>query len=950
MKRPRTLPLLSAAIMALLLAPSLLAQTADLDNDGDVDRDDILIILSMRNQPAGVDDPRDLNDDGVIDILDARLAVVQCDRDNCATEDQQPPEIDLNGPPPEVGDGFAATFTENGGPLSAADSDATVTDMDMGDLVSGTVTIRTLFDGADEVLAADATGTSIVASYNPGSGVLTLTGPDSVANFQQVIRTVTYDNTSDDPDTTTRNIDFQVQGPAAGEVSNTATTEVTVIAANDGPVVDLNGPAMGLDFAAVFNEDGGPVSIVDAAATVDDPDTAMVASATVTISNLLDGTDEVLAADTAGTSIVANYTPATGILSLTGPDTPANFQTVIRTVTYDNTSMSPNTTNRAVAFQANDGLTDGPSATSDLTIAGDNDPPTISDIADFMVAEDAATVNVPFTVDDPDHAAADLTVMVTGNTNPGLVSVILGGSGTNRTAMVMPQLNQNGMATITITVEDPLMAMAGDSFTVTVTAMPDDPVLANGGSLGYTEDDPPTAVSPSLTVSEFDGENITGATVVISPGTFQSGQDVLDCTPAGSVTCSFAAGTLTLTGTDTAAVYQTVLQSVTYENTDTGDPVEGQRDLTYQVTDASAADSNMLAATVTVTAVNDPPMAQADAYTTVGNTQIAGGTIDATLTPFQGPAFAADADGVLTQGTPDSDVDSATLTVSRAGADSGSLADIGPGDPIATMGGGTVRFDEDGTFLYTPPAGAKNTADSFVYEVCDDEVPAACSEGAVDVTIVDERIIYVDNSAAAGGDGTSGTPFNQLNDGVDDTPDDDAQEASVDGDTILIFEGDGADTGQDQGIELKNGQILLGHSSASFMLGGVTIMAPNPPATTVSPPSDFPVVSNSAGNGVTVDATAADRVGVEVRGLDLSGSANAVDVTSGGTFAVSVVIDGNFINASAAEGIDLNPAGSGSFTATVSNNAYATASPSGNGFDLTTGAGTDNAVVLDFSG
>ncbi|HSR51123.1 MAG TPA: hypothetical protein VLV83_09860, partial [Acidobacteriota bacterium] len=47
---------------------------------------------------------------------------------------------------------------------------------------------------------------------------------------------------------------------------------------------------------------------------------------------------------------------------------------------------------------------------------------------------------------------------------------------------------------------------------------------------------------------------------------------------------------------------------------------------------------------------------------------------------------------------------------------------------------------------------------------------------------------------------------------------------------------------------------------------------------------------------------------------------------------------------------DLNPAGSGSFTATVSNNAYATASPSGNGFDLTTGAGTDNAVVLDFSG
>ena len=41
-------------------------------------------------------------------------------------------------------------------------------------------------NGTDELLAADTTGTSIVASYNSGTGVLSLTGADSQANYQQV--------------------------------------------------------------------------------------------------------------------------------------------------------------------------------------------------------------------------------------------------------------------------------------------------------------------------------------------------------------------------------------------------------------------------------------------------------------------------------------------------------------------------------------------------------------------------------------------------------------------------------------------------------------------------------------------------------------------------------------------------------------------------------------------
>ena len=86
-------------------------------------------------------------------------------------------------------------------------------------------------------------------------------------------------------------------------------------------------------------------------------DNANLASATVTITNQLDGAAEVLAANTAGTSIVAAYDSGTGVLSLTGADTVANYQMVLRTVTYDNSTVGANPTNRLVEFVVNDGTT-----------------------------------------------------------------------------------------------------------------------------------------------------------------------------------------------------------------------------------------------------------------------------------------------------------------------------------------------------------------------------------------------------------------------------------------------------------------------------------------------------------------------------------------------------------------------------------------------------------------
>ena len=42
-------------------------------------------------------------------------------------------------------------------------------------------------NGASEVLAANTAGTSITANYDSGTGILTLSGADTVANYQQVL-------------------------------------------------------------------------------------------------------------------------------------------------------------------------------------------------------------------------------------------------------------------------------------------------------------------------------------------------------------------------------------------------------------------------------------------------------------------------------------------------------------------------------------------------------------------------------------------------------------------------------------------------------------------------------------------------------------------------------------------------------------------------------------------
>jgi len=138
--------------------------------------------------------------------------------------------------------------------------------------------------------------------------------------------------------------------------------------------VDDSSGALSADFNTIFAPGGGPIAITDVDATVIDNDSATLDSITITITNLLDGANEILSADTTGTLITASYVGA--VLTLSGTDSVANYQQVLRTIAYDNTSLTPDPADRLITFVASDGIHTGNIAVTTVS-AADTNPPTV---------------------------------------------------------------------------------------------------------------------------------------------------------------------------------------------------------------------------------------------------------------------------------------------------------------------------------------------------------------------------------------------------------------------------------------------------------------------------------------------------------------------------------------------------------------------------------------------
>ena len=194
------------------------------------------------------------------------------------------------------------------------------------------------YNGGEDVLDFANTANISVAS-NTGP-VLTLTGTATIAEYVAALESVTYENTSDDPDLTQRVVSFEVSDGLASSTAITRNINITPV--NDKPVIT------GTVTPLAYTEAEGQ-KVIDSGIGISDVDDTDMESATVQVTgNYQNGEDVLAFVDQLG--ITGNFDAGTGTLTLTGTASIANYETALSAVTYENTSNNPDPGDRTVSF------------------------------------------------------------------------------------------------------------------------------------------------------------------------------------------------------------------------------------------------------------------------------------------------------------------------------------------------------------------------------------------------------------------------------------------------------------------------------------------------------------------------------------------------------------------------------------------------------------------------
>ena len=760
------------------------------------------------------------------------------------------PAANFNGP-----DSFTYTISDGNGGTSTATVTVTVTPVNDPPVAVADATTVAEDSGATavNVLANDTTGPDV-------GETLAVVAVTQGANGSVLISAggagVTYTPAANFAGTDT--FSYTVSDGNGGTA--TAFVTVTVTPANDAPVVAVT--ALPLTYT-----ENAPPAVVDPTLTVSDVDNTTLAGATVTVVGYAAGED-VLALPTPIAGITATFDAATGVLTLTGTASVANYQLALRTVTYANTSDNPTVGPRSLAVVVSDGTTNSTPSARPLTVVAVNDAPVA--VADAVtVAEDsgATTFNVLTNDTDPENDA----LTVTGVTQAANGVVTFTGTGVTYT----PAANFNGPDTFTYTISDGNGGTSTATVSVTVTPVPDAPVATD--DTATTNEDTPVAVDVLANDTDADGNALsvtavtqgahgvvtfTGSGVTYTPATNYDGTDTFTYTVSDGTGLS-ATATVTVTVTPvndppvavddaaTTAEDTPVTVAVLANDTDSdadpltvtavtqgthgsvviaGDKVvytpaadyNGADRFTYTISDGNGGTSTATV-NVTVTPVNDAPVARPDAVTTDEDTAVAV-TVRSNDTDVDGDALTVVAVGPAAHGTATTDgqtvtympapnyngpdsfsytvsdghggTATATVTVSvtpvadppvvvddayslsaaslSVPAGSGLLAnDIGPG-PVAVVSftppaHGTATVNPDGSFVYTPAVGYYGP-DSFTYTATSSEGASATGTVTIDVSYGQPRSNLYGSPVYSVGAGAGGSPAVQTYAGLATTP------------------------------------------------------------------------------------------------------------------------------------------------------------------------------------
>ena len=473
----------------------------------------------------------------------------------------------------------------------------------------------------------------------------------------------------------------------------------------------------------------------------------------------------------------------------TGDDDNADFQVTGSTLKTSETFDYETKSSYTVRVRTTDSGNASTEKALTITVNNTNDAPTANDDTGTTDEDTTLNASAPGVLDnDADEDAGDTRTVsklngsttLTGTSDKGAtVTINADGSYTYNPGSVFQHLltGQDDTDTFTYTAKD-AGGLESDpaTVTITVTGVTDPPRITSGGTLDYTENDPPTPVHGALDVTHPEGAQIAEATVEIT-GNYQNGEDALAFSDndAGDDIALEPGGTdqtLTLTGADSAANYQAALRAVTYENT-SENPSNLTRTATFTATDVNSTASAPATRDISVTPVDDPPVAVNDSETVLEDA-------DATNVP------------VLDN---DTDVDAGPKTVD-------SIAVQPTNGTVAITGGGTgLTYKPAANYCNDPPA---SNLDTFTYRL------NGGSPGTVSMTVTCVNDAPVaDNETFNGTSRAIGNTSLVINETTDAAPDPTGPQKTVTGDILdgdTDIDGPGPLTVTGAGTDGSNGQ------------------------------------------------------------------------------------------------------------------------------------------------
>lgn len=276
--------------------------------------------------------------------------------------------INSDNSAPELSDiGPAVEFTEGGSSVQLT-STLNVADEDNATLQSATVSITGNFAMNEDLLLFSASG-GVMGSYNAATGILTLGGNGTLNAYRNVLRSVRFSNSSQNPVNLSRTITFVVDDGEASSLP--AYKTVTITPVNNVPVL------AGIEISTLTYAEGDGSVSVTSAITLSDADDTSFPSATIGITNYQTGED--VLSYTPAYGLTGTFNATTGQLSLTGSATTAEMQLALRSVKYSNTSANPSTVTRTISFTVNDGDDNSNTVSRNLSVTAANTAPVLTD-------------------------------------------------------------------------------------------------------------------------------------------------------------------------------------------------------------------------------------------------------------------------------------------------------------------------------------------------------------------------------------------------------------------------------------------------------------------------------------------------------------------------------------------------------------------------------------------